>query len=164
MASRKEYLVKLKINKAILVIIPVITVTRLIFLNHLGWSFNPNNLYEYIYLGFCALLSGIFLYKPMTELFGINKSLVPGDDGSEDFIVEWNSHLKNTNLYFLNYKSQKHWDHDHCVFCGVIITDKKSDDFIDQGYFSKDCGDWICSSCFDEYKNKMRWTGDQNGE
>jgi len=38
------------------------------------------------------------------------------------------------------------WTHDHCEICFKTITDTKSEESEDCGYFYN--GDWICESCF----------------
>jgi predicted nucleic acid-binding Zn ribbon protein len=38
------------------------------------------------------------------------------------------------------------WTHDHCEICAKTITDFKTADSEDCGYFYN--GDWICESCF----------------
>jgi len=46
-------------------------------------------------------------------------------------------------------------DHDNCEFCGAEFSLSEGD--LDRGY-STDAGQrWVCSKCFDDFRNEFRW-------
>ena len=49
------------------------------------------------------------------------------------------------------------WDHDHCEFCLIKITDLDISDSLKEGWTNQDEGLWICESCFEDFKDKYQW-------
>jgi hypothetical protein len=52
------------------------------------------------------------------------------------------------------------WDHDHCDFCTVHLSDHVlSDDPNTQlaGYTTEDGYHWICRTCFEDFKERFGW-------
>lgn len=47
------------------------------------------------------------------------------------------------------------WDHDHCEFCGTKFSENEID--IKNGYTTEDGYRWICSNCFEDFKNEFNW-------
>ena len=47
------------------------------------------------------------------------------------------------------------WDHDHCEFCGGKFSLAKED--LHSGYVTTDDQHWVCSPCFEDFREEMRW-------
>ena len=65
-------------------------------------------------------------------------------------------YLLGKTLYFRQWKAQKQdWDHDHCEFC----CDKFSNlaDGLHVGYTTKDHYYWICTTCYNDFKEMFGW-------
>lgn len=48
------------------------------------------------------------------------------------------------------------WEHEHCEFCWEKFS--KADDDLHSGYCTADRKHWICSECFEEFREEFRWT------
>ena len=46
-------------------------------------------------------------------------------------------------------------DHDHCEFCTRKFGNGKDD--LKQGYSTEDNYTWICSQCYDDFKERFEW-------
>ena len=76
-------------------------------------------------------------------------------DWREDMLCS----VKNTynmsfeKIFFIGNVS---WDHEHCSICfqkiGNIPNDSES-----EGYYCRETNDWICRTCFFDFKNKFNW-------
>jgi len=65
----------------------------------------------------------------------------------------------------MNYLSQKElikgkftpyresWEHEHCAFCSERIDDKTS-----LAYSTEDRYHWICTECFEGFKEMFQWS------
>lgn len=70
--------------------------------------------------------------------------------GQEDY-------LKNKQLVFSQFKLlSKDWDHDHCEFCTRKFGTELDD--LHEGYSTIDNYYWICSACYDDFKEIFNWT------
>jgi hypothetical protein len=51
-------------------------------------------------------------------------------------------------------------DHDHCEFCSAEISDRPVDDHtqFNQGWTTNDRYRWVCPPCFDDFRERFRWT------
>ena len=68
----------------------------------------------------------------------------------EDYLME-------KTLYFKKYKRYRDdWDHDHCEFCGVKISEEPQDE--NYGYAMEDEYYWICKTFFHDFKDLFHWT------
>jgi hypothetical protein len=47
------------------------------------------------------------------------------------------------------------WDHDHCSFCWAKFSFYPGD--LTWGYATEDDYHWICSCCFEDFKEEFRW-------
>lgn len=47
------------------------------------------------------------------------------------------------------------WEHDHCVFCWNKFSDMA--DSLHGGYATEDETIWICSKCFEDFKDMFQW-------
>ena len=45
-------------------------------------------------------------------------------------------------------------DHDHCEFCMSKFENKEG---LTQGYSTEDRDVWICSQCYDDFKERFKW-------
>jgi len=54
------------------------------------------------------------------------------------------------------------WDHDHCEFCGKKFSTLSTD--TQEGYVTKDQYHWVCSGCFNDFRNEFRWEEKKNVE
>ena len=52
---------------------------------------------------------------------------------------------------FIPYKEG--WEHDHCAFCSERIDDKTT-----LAYSSEDRYHWICTECFEDFKEMFQWS------
>jgi hypothetical protein len=52
------------------------------------------------------------------------------------------------------------WDHDHCAFCqrhiSLPLATDDDEDAVDRGYATDDGYDWICESCFADFKGAVQ--------
>jgi hypothetical protein len=66
------------------------------------------------------------------------------------------SYLKNKELTYAHYKPYSpKWDHDHCVFCNDTFSEYEPD--LHEGYCTLDNYHWICSNCFNDFKDMFNW-------
>ena len=47
------------------------------------------------------------------------------------------------------------WEHDHCEFCGNKFSLNQGD--LKEGYSTKNGYHWVCSDCFNDFKNEFNW-------
>ncbi len=55
------------------------------------------------------------------------------------------------------------WDHDHCEFCGVHLSDHPLDDDPEtqlDGFVTVDGHQWICGACVDDFKGRFQFVVD----
>lgn len=52
------------------------------------------------------------------------------------------------------------WDHDHCSFCWAKFGVEGVDGVdVSEGYVTADDDyHWVCSSCFEDFQQRFRWT------
>jgi hypothetical protein len=50
-------------------------------------------------------------------------------------------------------QTRDHWDHDHCEFCNTEISAVVNDKILNDGWTNEDEYYWICSRCFNDFKN-----------
>ncbi len=51
------------------------------------------------------------------------------------------------------------WDHDHCEFCGTTFAEQELlPEALHEGYTTSDNYHWICRLCFDDFKDRFKWT------
>jgi hypothetical protein len=56
------------------------------------------------------------------------------------------------------------WDHDHCAACCAKFAEFDGADILREGYATCDdypkgaCYEWVCSTCFADLKDEMKWT------
>ena len=46
-------------------------------------------------------------------------------------------------------------DHDHCEFCMAKFGKENGD--LKQGYSTENGNIWICSQCYDDFKERFQW-------
>ena len=67
-------------------------------------------------------------------------------------------YLKGAKLkYVTDFKKfSDTWDHEHCEFC----MDKfmEAEGCLREGYCTLDEKNWICQTCFDDFKEMFKWT------
>ena len=49
----------------------------------------------------------------------------------------------------------KTWDHEHCEFCWGKFG--RGDNMIKEGYCTEDAYNWICDTCFEDFKEMFAW-------
>lgn len=49
------------------------------------------------------------------------------------------------------------WDHDHCEFCWAKFMDVDAPDVLRMGYKTITDNQWICESCFADFKSRFKW-------
>ncbi len=68
------------------------------------------------------------------------------------------SYLKGVTLKFITYsKYREGWDHDHCEFCQAKFMESTHPDTRYEGYSTEDNYHWICSQCFNDFKDMFEW-------
>lgn len=68
-------------------------------------------------------------------------------------------YLLSRKLIKAIYANQKS-DHSHCEFCWHKFMENCNgvSDCSDNGYVTCDGTYWICNKCFDDFKNKFKWS------
>jgi hypothetical protein len=49
------------------------------------------------------------------------------------------------------------WDHDHCSFCWAKFGDAKHAEYLHEGYATVDDYDWVCSTCYNDFRARFQW-------
>ncbi len=87
-----------------------------------------------------------------------------GDDMRDDNdwrLVGQEKWLKGVELVYRKYRQNPKnpdWDHDHCEFCNMKFFLKAGPDYLKEGYTTLDDYHWICSRCFEDFKDLFEWT------
>ena len=50
------------------------------------------------------------------------------------------------------------WNHEHCEFCFAKFMEKGNENTIQEGYCSLDNQNWICPTCYEDFKERFKWT------
>lgn len=65
-------------------------------------------------------------------------------------------YLKDKTLFFQKWiPHNEEWEHDHCEFCWEKFSDAA--DSLQEGYTTEDRYYWICSECFEDFKESFGW-------
>ena len=70
----------------------------------------------------------------------------------EDWRLVGQDYLQDKELYHLNYRKDDFDDHEHCSFCWEKFD---SDEQI--GYCTRDYYHWICTNCYEDFKELFKW-------
>jgi len=63
---------------------------------------------------------------------------------------------KNERFFHKKYTPyHENWEHDHCAFCSVKISEYEDD--LHEGYCTLDQYHWVCSECFEDFKEMFCW-------
>ena len=54
-------------------------------------------------------------------------------------------------------QTRENWDHDHCEFCGAKFMNANGPNILHEGYATPDDYYWICSNCFNDFKQLYNW-------
>lgn len=67
-------------------------------------------------------------------------------------------YLTDAELIFTDafQKFSDKWDHEHCEFCWEKFSSAEGD--LHSGYCTPDFKHWICTDCFEDFKEEFRWT------
>ena len=69
------------------------------------------------------------------------------------------AYLKGVKLTYIDafLPYSKEWDHEHCSFCMIKFSTNKDD--LHSGYCTTDekRSQWICSRCFEDFKDEFQW-------
>ena len=89
----------------------------------------------------------------------ISKGNVIVDQGGE-FMNDWR--LTNQIKYLYQKKLVRRKitdfpdkDHEHCEFCWDKFG--RSDNMLKEGYCTEDAYNWICDTCFEDFKEMFAW-------
>ena len=67
-------------------------------------------------------------------------------------------YMQGLTLQWKTYKKPREsWDHDHCSFCWVTITDDDFAKVIHEAYATADNKYWVCKECFADFKDMFGW-------
>jgi hypothetical protein len=118
----------------------------------------------------------LMLVAPKPDLFDMRTS----DDWRLCFEADW---MYGAQLHFRGYKAPSdEWDHDHCSLCWAKFTEDERPDTHSEGYVLEDdcpdlmppreekaarraravvvsptCDEWICRTCFDDFREHFGW-------
>ena len=66
-------------------------------------------------------------------------------------------YLMGITLRFTKYETYSEtWDHDHCAFCWCRFSTSVPD-ALKEGYTTLDDYHWICSDCYNDFKEEFKW-------
>ena len=54
-------------------------------------------------------------------------------------------------------QTRPHWNHDHCEFCQIKLSDSEIDEVMHEGWTDNDEYHWICVTCFNDFRDLYRW-------
>ncbi|MDF7802032.1 hypothetical protein P4C99_21325 [Pontiellaceae bacterium B1224] len=69
-------------------------------------------------------------------------------------------YLTGSTLIHRKYRqnpNNPNWDHDHCEFCGETFSLLDDPEHLKEGYATEDDYRWICSTCFNDFKEDFKW-------
>ena len=56
------------------------------------------------------------------------------------------------------YRPQAGSDHEHCIFCWAKLMEGGVNDAMSEGYTTDDGEQWVCPTCFDDFRERFHWT------
>ena len=59
---------------------------------------------------------------------------------------------------YRQYAKNLDWDHDHCFFFWAKFSLEDAAGILHEGYSTEDEYYWICSTCFEDFKDRFHWT------
>ena len=68
-------------------------------------------------------------------------------------LLRQDEYLQGVTLYFRKWSFE---DHAHCEFCWEKFSSYP--DSLHEGYTTADNYYWICPECYNDFKEKFRWT------
>jgi hypothetical protein len=75
----------------------------------------------------------------------------------QDWRLPGNEHLTGVKLRYKKYADRNtQTDHDHCEFCGQKFSNDIADS-LTEGYTTTDDYHWICTQCFNDLHEQMRF-------
>ncbi len=74
-------------------------------------------------------------------------------------------YLHGITLFWKKYRRYSEaWDHDHCEFCGSKFAEQDAiTGALHEGYATADNYRWICTECFNDFKDRFAWWLKQGG-
>lgn len=79
-------------------------------------------------------------------------------DNSDWRLTNQEKYLKGVSLKLKQYKRYRDgWDHDHCEFCWKTFSESLSEAVLNEGYATEDNYRWICTECFEYFKDLFGW-------
>ena len=78
---------------------------------------------------------------------------------------DWRLHFGNKPEFYASLtwsfkkwtQTRPHWDHDHCEFCQIKLSDSEIDEVMHEGWTDNDEYHWICATCFNDFRDLYRW-------
>jgi hypothetical protein len=64
---------------------------------------------------------------------------------------------------YRRYAANRDWDHDHCAFCWAKFMVEDVPGVLHEGYATQDDYHWICSSCFEDFREEFKGTLTDDG-
>ena len=58
---------------------------------------------------------------------------------------------------YRQYRTNPHWEHDHCDFCSASFGLESEADALHEGYCTLDEYHWICIDCFVDFERLFAW-------
>jgi hypothetical protein len=59
---------------------------------------------------------------------------------------------------YRQYAKNPAWDHDHCFFCNTEFSLQDGPGLLHEGYSTEEEYRWICTTCFEDFKDRFHWT------
>ena len=66
------------------------------------------------------------------------------------------NYLFKKQLVKCKFEQDGNQDHEHCSFC----WEKFGNNMLQEGYCTEDRYYWVCSQCYDDFKEMFEWTID----
>ncbi|MCL2447331.1 MAG: hypothetical protein FWD17_00135 [Polyangiaceae bacterium] len=74
---------------------------------------------------------------------------------------DWRLHgqeryLVGARLHYTEYRRPPEgWDHDHCAFCNLKLSEEAGADGARAGWQTEDGYEWICDTCFTDFRERL---------
>lgn len=71
-------------------------------------------------------------------------------------MIKYQHFMVNAVMEKKDYKKSDLSEHEHCTMCGTKFSERTKD--LHLGYVTKDGIHWVCSECFEYYKQEYGWS------
>ncbi len=92
-------------------------------------------------------------------------TFMSGEEKMEDKhdwrLTNQENYLFGVTLFHRKYRQygpNQNWDHDHCEFCWATFSLHDNPEFLKEGYATEDEYRWICTRCYQDFRQRFRWS------